>query len=141
MPQNAVKCSDCGLVFERLSWATNSAGKKMIKQGKKDKVVYVTTFPSDLKRYKVLLMCIFLGLFGGHCFYVGRQIRGVFMLIGGMFFIVGGTLAVLSVMPQAISSIVSIIVGSLGFVWIFDVVNICIKKFKVPVYIDFSEEK
>ena len=140
-PKNAVKCSYCGLVFERLKWATNSAGKKMLHLGKKNKVVYTTEMPSDLKRYKVLLMCIFLGLFGGHCFYVGRIKKGIVMLCFGAVFLVGAILSINNLIPVSIGTIIYLIVGALGIMWIFDIVNICVKKFKVPVSIELVEEK
>ena len=141
MPKNALKCSYCGLIFERLKWATNKAGKKMLKKKEKDKVVMVTDFPSDISRYKLLLIAIFLGIFGGHCYYVGRIKRGIYMTISGIVFVVGLVLSINSMIPESINSLVQILVGILGFMWIFDVFNICIKKFKVPVSIDYWEEK
>ncbi len=113
----------------------------MIKAGKKDKVVYVREFPSDLKRWKVLLIAIFGGLFGAHQFYVGRYIKAMFMLFGGCIFLIGATLSSLSIMPESIYTLVGIIVGILGFAWLFDILDICIGRFKVPVYIDVSEVK
>lgn len=139
--KNALRCCYCNLIFERLNWATNSAGKKMLKQGKKNKVVYVTEFPSDLQRHKVLLLCLFLGLWGGHCFYVGRLYKGIYMLISGTIYLIGGVLSIMSVLPQTLGTVISIFVGILGFIWLFDIFDICVKRFKVPVYIDFTEEK
>lgn len=137
----AVKCSYCGLIFERLKWATNKAGKKMLHLGKKNKVVYTTKLPSDLKMYKILLMCIFLGLFGGHCFYVGRFKKGILMLCFGIVFIIGAILSMNNLIPVSIGTFIYIIVGALGIMWVFDIFNICIKKFKVPVSIELVEEK
>ncbi len=137
----ATRCTYCGLIFERLKWATNSAAKKMLSLKKKDKVVYVTDMPSDLKRYKLLLFCIFLGLFGAHCFYVGRYKKGITMLVFGLVFIVGAILAINGVMPVSISTFVYIIIGAHGLMWLFDIFNICVKKFKVPVSILLTEER
>ena len=139
--KGAEKCLYCNLIFSRLQLATNKAGKKMIAMGQKDKVIYVKEFPSDLKRWKVLLIAIFGGLFGAHHFYVGRYIKGLLMLIGGCVFLIGATLSSLSIMPEAIYTLVGLIVGILGFVWLFDILDICIRRFKVPVYIDVLEVK
>ena len=113
----------------------------MLRMGKKNKVVYTTEMPSDLKRYKVLLMCIFWGLFGGHCFYVGRLKKAIVMLCFGVVFVVGAILSINNIMPTSIGTFIYLIVGALGIMWIFDIVNICIKKFKVPVSIELLEEK
>ncbi len=134
--KNAVKCSYCGLIFERLKWATNRAGKKMLRAGKKNRVVYTSILPNDLKRYKILLMCIFLGLWGGHLFYVGRLKKGIVMLVFGIIFIVAGILSMNGLIPVSISTFIYIIVGANGIMWLFDIFNICIKKFKVPVSIE-----
>ena len=139
--RNAVKCSYCGLIFERLKWATNSAGKKMLIKGKKNNVVYTTVMPNDLKRYKVLLMCIFLGLWGAHCFYVGRYKKAITMLCLGIVFIISGILSINGLIPVSIGTLIYLIVGALGIMWIFDIVNICIGRFKVPVSIEVVEGK
>ncbi len=141
MSQNSSRCISCGLVFDRLNYATNSAGKKMIKNGNSDKVVYVKKLPSDVKKWKLILMGIFTGLFGGHCFYIGRYIRGIVMLIGGIISIISGGLASFSMLPESIFTLCSIISGTMFIVWLLDVVNICFSKFKVPVYIEKTEGK
>lgn len=46
------------------------------------------TSTSDKKKTTALLLCIFLGVFGAHNFYVGRLGRGfLFLFTGGLFFI------------------------------------------------------
>ena len=57
---------------------------------------------SDRSRTVALLLCIFLGCFGGHCFYAGRTGRGV------LFFFT---------------------VGLLGFGWLYDAVQIALGNF------------
>ena len=139
MFKDTAVCPDCGLIFERLNLATNKAGKKMINHGKRDKVIYVNDFPSDLNRYIVFTLALFLGLFGAHCFYVGRYIKGTLMAFGGVVTILGTILSALSIMPESINTLVLLIVGVQGFTWLIDCLNIGIKKFKVPVYIDLTE--
>lgn len=141
MPENSVRCTSCGLIFDRLNYATNSAGKKMIRNGNRDKVVYVKKLPSDVKKWKLILMGVFTGLFGGHCFYVGRYVRGIIMLFGGIIAIVSGVLASFSLLPESIFTLCGMISGVMFIVWLFDVINICFSKFKVPAYIEKTEVK
>ena len=62
------KCDDCGLLFSRLQYASNKAAKRKIAHFDSDFVICTKDYPSDLKWWKVLLMTIFTGLFGGHFF-------------------------------------------------------------------------
>lgn len=135
---NAYKCDCCGLIFERLNDATNSAGKKMIISGHKNKVVYVKKVPKDIKKWKLILITIFGGMFGAHCFYVGRYLRGVIMLLAGVYAFIASILAVSSMLPTSIYTLSTLIVGILVIVYLLDIVNVCISKFKIPVYIDNS---
>ena len=139
--EQALKCSDCGLVFSRMELATNKAAKKMIKQGQKDKVVYVKSTPKDLKRWKLILLTIFTGLWGGHLFYVGRYNKAIFMLIFGLIYIVGGILSISNLLSKGIEMVVYFCVGILGFCWLFDVLDVCIFRLKIPVYIDTEVTK
>ena len=41
------------------------------------------TRPDDINFLKFVLLLVFLGPFGGHCFYVGRKVRG-FLMLGSM---------------------------------------------------------
>lgn len=135
-PINAYKCPSCGLIFDRLNIATNEAGKKMLREGKKDKVVWTKDFPSDLKRYKAILLCIFLGLFGAHCYYVGKFTKAIFMSIFGTLTMVIAVLIVQGLIPEQIFMTSQVIGGIPIFVWLFDISAICFKRFKVPVSID-----
>ena len=56
------KCPECGLVFSRLNFVTNKAGKKCVLKRQKDKLLYMTSWPSDVSRLKAILLCGFLGL-------------------------------------------------------------------------------
>ena len=130
-------CPSCRLNFSKLELATNKAAKKMIFSGQKNKVVYIKGLPKDVKFSKLLLISIFLGLFGGHCFMVGRISRGIFMLIGGIFALVGSVLGSFKILAPFEYTLI-ILVGIVGFVWLVDIFNICFYKFKVPVYIDLE---
>ena len=135
------RCGYCGLVFERLQWATNKAGKKMLRQGKKDKVVYVKKYPSDVQKSQVVILCAFLGLVGGHYYYVGRLKKALFMTFFGLIAITFGILNSFSMIPDEIFLTSQVITAIPVFIWIFDLVNVSINRFKIPVSIDLTEEK
>lgn len=138
--EQAIKCADCGLVFERLSWATNKAAKNIMKEGKKNKVIYVTKTPSDIKKWKLILLVIFTGLYGGHYFYVGRYAKATVFLTLGALFLVGFILSSLSLLKGGLLYFFGPITGCLGIAWFVDILNVCISKFKIPVYIDTNKE-
>lgn len=133
--EQELQCNQCGLIFERLNYATNQDAKKAIKEGKVNQVVYVKNTPSDVKRYKLVLFAIFLGFFGAHCFYVGRYKKACVMLVMGLISIVAGILAITKTTPIEIQTLLVLITASQTFMWLFDVVDVCIFRFKIPVYI------
>ncbi len=49
---------------------------------------YVTN-TSDKKRLPALLLCLFLGYFGAHYFYVGRIGKGIICIFTMNFFMIG----------------------------------------------------
>ena len=66
-------------------------------------VVLVNDVPSDKSKTATLLLCVFFGYFGAHCFYARRPGRGIlFLFTYGLFF----------------------------FGWIWDIVMIACGKFK-----------
>lgn len=134
--ENDTRCYGCGLVFERLKYATNSSAKEKIKKGEGKDVVYVRSTPSDLKRYKLILLTIFTGLFGGHCFYVGRYKKAVTMLILGIVAIIASYLNVTGKTPIQIKTLLVILTAVVSFMWFFDIFDVCVFRFKIPVYIN-----
>ena len=134
--EQAIKCSSCGLIFERLERATNVAAKKVIKQGYKEKVVYVTNTPKDLKRATLIILTIALGIFGAHCFYVGRNTKGIIMLCLGTLSLIMGMLSIMNMITTGLAYLLSFIVGVNALIWLLDCLDVCIFRFKIPVYID-----
>ena len=140
-PKTANKCSYCGLIFERLNWATNSAAKKMLRTKQKDKVVYIKGYPNDVKKSKVVLLCLFLGLFGAHYYLIGRLAKAVFMTVFGTLAVTFASLSVFDLVPTEIYITAQVISAIPFIIWLFDIVNVCINKIKIPVSIDLTEEK
>ena len=133
---NERACPGCGLLYERLDFVTNKAGKQKLLSGHKDEVIYMDKLPSDVPFWKLLLIAL-LGFTGSHCLYVGKYVRGFIML--GVFFVslLGIMVPILTEMPSW-EWLVMFPLGIFVFVWLYDLVLICIKKFKIPVAIDKS---
>ncbi len=141
MPEQALSCEDCGLKFERLNLATNKDAKQKKLRGDRSFIIKTSKLPSDVSYLKLLLYSIFLGIFGGHCYYVGRYLRGVLFtlnFIALLSFVVFNSFF-LSIWQGVFFEIVMPICGAILFVWFYDIFMIAIKRFKVPVAIDLKE--
>ena len=133
-------CPDCGLIFSRLELGSNKLAKKNILAKQKDMVVYVKQFPKDLTRWKVAVLCGFLGFLGIHNLYVGKFAKGIFMFIAGILTLGAVTITAL-MFNRTYTAIASIFSGFMGIFWIFDFFNILTFKFKVPISIDVTGGK
>ena len=137
-------CPNCELNYQKFNSATNKAAKKAYREGEKEQVLLRMGLPSDVKKWKLLLLAIFLGFTGAHHYYVGRKWMGLFYT---SFFIVGVANAIISTMlkeaPKGdLYEIFTLLVLVWGFVlilWVVDIAKIVLNKFKVPVSVD--EEK
>ena len=81
-------CTQCGVTKDQIFEGSNLEAKAII-EGKapKAKVLMVRRRPSDIDFTRLILLAVFGGLFGAHCFYVGRRKRGYFMMISFFVFI------------------------------------------------------
>lgn len=132
--QSQKTCDECGLVFARLDEATNKEAKKQFFA--KDKTIIMTSqLPKDVQKWKLLLYCGLLGIFGAHDFYVGRYYRASYMLIFGLFSLV--YVGFLTNYEWGVNLMTStplaIFVGILTIMWALDFIKIVFDKFKVPV--------
>lgn len=141
LPESVEVCPDCGLVFARLDIATNKDAKRKKKRGDRSFILKTTKIPSDVSYVKLLLLTIFTGLFGGHCFYVGRYLRGSVLLAN---FLVVLCVAIFNAQLIAYSEVlVSTVCTICGFVmllWFWDIFMVALKKFKIPVAIDLQND-
>lgn len=74
-------CTKCGHLMHQSARACPECGAPSSVQGWSD--------ISDRSRLTALLLCIFLGIFGVHRFYVGRMGTGILWLLTGGLFGVG----------------------------------------------------
>ena len=68
------QCEECGLLFERMEFASNKAAKKKLRHFDTDYVIYTNQYPKDVNYIKLLLLTIFLGITGAHYYYVGIKL-------------------------------------------------------------------
>ena len=138
----AENCPECGLVFSRLKIATNKDAKKKILRRDKDFIIMTNNLPSDVSRLKLLLLTIFTGIFGGHCFYVGRYLRGGLLLLNGLALILYVIFndSLVSIDGGKLLAALTTIGGIIMLVWAFDLVCVIIKRFKVPIAIDLHSD-
>lgn len=131
-------CTGCDLNFEKFESATNWSAKNAMRAGEADRVLMRTGCPTDVKRWKLLLMAIFLGFMGGHHYYIGRYKMGVFYTV---FFIVGIVNAVITTFMSSvvngdwyqILTVLTLVWGVVLIMWLLDVCKIVFNRFRIPV--------
>jgi len=131
-------CPACRLNYQKFNMATNAEAKKAMREGDKDRVVFRTGVPSDIKKWQLILITIFLGFCGGHYFYTGRKNRGLFYFC---FFVVGVVNAVINLItggsPKGdmyqIFYLLVLVWGIVVVLWLVDIIKVCFNRFKVPV--------
>ena len=140
-------CSKCGLKMSDIQKASFEKVDVVKAEYQPEKVVYSSFFPADLSYKKVLLLCIFLGWAGAQYYSTKRPIKGALMTVASVLFILtttsmsltlkgmGGILEPLGVwLLNSGIYIFPCIFGALCvIVWIFDIIKISTKQFKVPV--------
>lgn len=132
--QSQKVCDECGLVFARLDEATNGEARKQFFS--KDKSIVMTSkLPNDVKKWKLLLFCGFLGIFGVHNIYVGRFYRGFYMLFFGLlsFVYVSINNPSENILNFMSSWPVVVCVAILSIFWVTDFIQVIFNRYKVPV--------
>ncbi len=146
IPRGSPVCFKCGTKMTQIQEASFKAVKQARAEYDYDKIVLSSAFPKDLSYVKTLLMCIFLGLFGGHYFYTKRYTPAIIYLSCSSLFLVfilisgiqtgfnAGMFYYFSSEIMNFLFIVSCICGAVVFLlWITDIIKIATKNFKVPV--------
>ncbi len=131
------KCSDCGLIFDRLNYVSNRAGKIAVIKREKENILRVTKWPSDAKKGKALLLCGFLGLVGAHNFYLGRYLKGFFSLIVTLVACVCILLENVIDYASFYENFFFLPTGIMFLMWWVDFILIASNKYKIPVALDY----
>lgn len=135
---NQSRCEECGLLFSRLEFASNKAAKKQLRHFDRDYVIYTKDLPKDVSFVKLLLLCIFTGIMGGHYYYVGKYIKGALMTLVFVFLLVC-TIFNAQLVNLLETYYLYAPIGVGGFAWIVSLVYIISRKFKVPVLVDIPQ--
>ncbi len=132
-------CSD--VTIDRIKSSSNKLAKKARKEGRGEEVVYTNYIPTDVNRNKLLLLTIFLGIFGAHDLYVGKRWKGLFSLLSVTLMLVFSVLRFVSQsygwgLEDGLVQLLSIfyfLVVIVLVLWFSDVINVLSKRYKVPV--------
>lgn len=150
------QCIKCGTKIEDIKKASHLLALKARKEYQPDLVVYSTIFPSDLSYKKTLLLCIFLGWFGMHCYFVHRYFKAillscfsaVFLIFAvplGSFLQTGDAGFLTDFMATLVGTGLYVFPCTLGAIavlmWAFDILELCFKNFPVPVVLPEPEKK
>ena len=137
---NQTRCAECGLIFARVENGSNKIAKNLIMAGKKDETVNARMFPKDVSKKKFLLLCGFLGIWGAHNFYVGRNTKAIFQLICGTLAVICVAIGHLIPFYDTLMSFISIPIGFDTLFWAWDFIDGCFNRYKIPVAVDFVSE-
>ena len=131
---NQEKCEECGLVFSKLKYASNAAAKKKLAHFDRDYVLFTSTLPADISRIKLILYALLFGWVGGHYYYVGKYIKGLFMSLGFVYLVVGTIFN--DQIVQANATLFYLPIAIYAICWLVSVSFVLSKRFKVPLYFD-----
>lgn len=138
---NAKACDGCKLIFSRMEFASNKAGKQAIKAGNKEAVIKTNQYPKDYNRWKTLIIAFVGGLFGAHNIYVGRYFKGFFMMFA-MIVLCGLILAIpSSALATLFTNWMFIPYGLITIWWLYDLALIALGKYKIPVALETMGKK
>ncbi len=135
MPKEAFICPGCRLNFEKYNQATNTAAKQALREGEKERVLLRKGCPSDIKRWKLLLITIFGGWFGAHHYSVGRRGMGLtytIFLIIGMLFCAAFSLEYSGALMEMLT-LAAFGWGIITIMWLADIFKVCLNTYKIPV--------
>ena len=135
-----VRCYHCGFDLTLLDGATNKGAKEARKSIYKDDIMKFKGIPPDVKKKKLVLLSIFLGIFGAHNFYVGKLWQGLFMCISTTVTLVLSTLVSMFGIVDMYNTLYIafqfwlIFQGATVLMWVFDIILIFLERWKIPVY-------
>lgn len=143
-----VVCQYCGTTDKQVLNASNKKVKEYRQTGNTDMIHMTTILPSDLVRWKVVLYTILLGWLGINYIYVNRPIRAGFSMGTSIACVVIYTLNLFvsfssKTLQLGFDIIYEVIFYSMAInvvIWVFDIISVLLKKFKVPVVLASKEK-
>lgn len=84
----AVVCPKCGYQIEKLKVEETKTNPQVIINNTNTTTSPTAYMKKECDKWIALLLCLFLGVFGGHKFYEGKTGLGIlYMFTGGLFLI------------------------------------------------------
>ncbi len=133
------KCEECGLIFSRLQYASNKAAKRKLRKFDRDFIIYTNQYPKDVNWFYLILCTLFLGIFGGHYYYVGKYVKGGLMSVSFVY-LVFCTIFNAEMVQYLETYYLYLPIGIMALSWIVSLVYVCSKKFKVPVIVEVPDD-
>ncbi len=127
------------MVFSRLKFASNKAAKKKLIHFDYDYVIYTKDLPKDVKRWKLILLAIFTGIFGGHYYYVGKYVKA-WLMTASFVYLIFCTVFNAQMVEILETYYLYCPIGVAAFAWMISLVYVLSNKFKVPITIDLTKE-
>jgi len=133
-----IECPYCQTKVKNIEQASNKKAKEIMKlRDDTSKIVMSRTLPADVSKIKLLLLCIFLGWTGAHCYYVGRHKRGftiaLLLLCSMLFVAIPSTWAIHALFGGVLAGFPGMIAF---FCWWLDICRIIGNRFQVPVVLN-----
>lgn len=143
VPNDFGRCGNCGLNFVKFQDATNTEAKSAFRMGEKERVLHTTHRPSDVSKFKILMLCIFGGWLGFHYFSLGKLWRGIFQAIGFGFGLIYTRCAVILAIRSGYLGFFILLLGIAWAIsvaiWISDILAIIFNRFKYPVSLPYTK--
>ncbi len=139
-------CPYCKIYANQVIYSSNIEAKKSLKKGLKDEVTLSSTRPYDVNKRSLLLITIFLGLFGVHNYVIGRKSRGIVFNIGVSSLVLFSILLELnqkiwkSAVAKSLLEFFSVFGIIIGLLWIADIFAVAFGYFKIPIKLATIEE-
>lgn len=130
-------CIHCGFKLSEFNGATNEKAREAFRNGKREDVLYTNNLPIDVSKKSLLLLSIFLGVFGAHNYYCAKFGKAIYMTITTVFMLLFALFKQFNIGGWFVTyffSFVALLQGVTLLMWVVDIVYIIFNKFKVPVY-------
>ena len=140
--KDMARCGNCGLNFQKFNTATVEEAKSAFRLGEKDRVLYTKQVPSDINKWKFMLLTLFCGWFGLHFFHLGKKWRGAFQILGLIGAFVYGYFTLKFNIRSGYAGNLILAFGIIWvasfIIWLSDTISIIFNKFKYPVSLPYS---
>ena len=143
-------CIRCGIHKSQIAAASNIRAKQIMREGTGEQIFMTRRRPSDVS-FTAMILLLIVGIFGTHCFHVGRKIRGNIILISTM--IGFGGILVYALFPHIRGQWLSLtgthdlplpnelLVIVALCMWVFDIFCVILGLFKYHVRLGEKDEK